>query len=283
MSPTGRINIELAFLTQPLMASRISLLKMEKSAKIEKGLIFYILILVLLISPVSSIAKSPDPSKKSPLEEEVLKALSKSIECKKMEVLIVSAKGKADLLKTLTVKCDDINLGQTVADTMTLVYEDPVIDVVTLRRSKELHISSYSRSKVSMLISVGGLEKYFSNKAKQFGKRYNRISIKFSPPYIECFFDVPAQEISPETLKLLDRFVKGGKLEGYAAFQLKVKDNALYALSSKVIVNHFLVPELILRELQRQFNPFDGFPIIKPFPYSINHATVQNKYIYLTN
>jgi len=256
---------------------------MEKSTKIEKGLIFYILILVLLISPVSSIAKSPDPSKKSPLEEEVLKALSKSIECKKMEVLIVSAKGKADLLKTLTVKCDDINLGQTVADTMTLVYEDPVIDVVTLRRSKELHISSYSRSKVSMLISVGGLEKYFSNKAKQFGKRYNRISIKFSPPYIECFFDVPVQEISPETMKLLNKFVKGGKLEGYAAFQLKAKNNDLYAFSSKVIVNHFLVPDLILRELQTKFNPFDAIPVLKPFQYSMNTVNVQNKYIYLTN
>ena len=257
---------------------------MEKFTKIKNiHFIQHILYFILLISPISSIAIPSDLSKKSPLEEEVLKALSQSIQCKKIEVQIGSPKEKPNALKTLTVKFDGINLGQMVADYMTIIYEDPVIDLIKLRQSKELNISSYSKNKVNILISIGGIEKYFSNKAKEFKKRYNRISIKFSPPYIECFFDVPAQEISPETLKLLDKFVKGGKLEGYAAFQFKVKDNGLYALSSKVIVNHFLIPELILRELQTKFNPFDGIPVLKPFQYSINTVTVQNKYLYLTN
>ena len=266
------------------MALRISLLKMEKSTKIKKfHFIHYILFFLLLISPISSMAKSPDPSKKSPLEEEVLKALSKSVECKKIEIQIESAKEKANVLKTLTVKFDGINLGQMVADYMTILYEDPVIDLVKLRQSKEVNISSYSKNKVSILISTGGIEKYFSTKAKQVKKRYNKISIKFSPPYIECLFDVPASEISPETIQLLKKFVKGPKIEGYAAFQFKVKDNDLYALSSKVIVNHFLIPELILRELQTKFNPFDGIPVVKPFQYSINNLSVQNKYLFLTN
>jgi len=225
----------------------------------------------------------PDLSKKTPLEEEILKALSQSIQCKKMEVQIGSQKEKSNVLKTLTVKFDGINLGQMIADYMTIIYEDPVIDLIKLKQSKELNISSYSKNKVNILISTGAIEKYFSNKAKEYKKKYNRISIKFSPPYIECFFDVPAQEISPETLKLLDKFVKGGKLEGYAAFQFKVKDNSLYALSSKAIVNHFLIPELILRELQTKFNPFDGIPVLKPLQYSINTVAVQNKYLYLTN
>ena len=266
------------------MVLRSSLLKMEKFTKIKNRFSPYsFFILIILILPISSIAISPDPSKKSPLEEEVFKALSKSIQCKKIEVQIGSTKEKANILKTLTVKFDGINLGQMVADYMTLIYEDPVIDLVKLRQSKELNISSYSKSKVSILISTGAIEKYFSNKAKESKKRYNRISIKFSPPHIECFFDVPAEEISPETLKLLDKFIKGGKLEGYAAFQIKVKNNELYALSSKVIVNHFLIPELILRELQTKFNPFDSIPVVKPFQYSINNLTVQNKYLFLTN
>jgi hypothetical protein len=78
----------------------------------------------------------------------------------------------------------------------------------------------------------------------------------------------------------LDKFIKGGKLEGYAAFQIKVKNNELYALSSKVIVNHFLIPNPILREWETKFNPFDGIPVLKPFHYSINNVVVQNKYIY---
>ena len=266
------------------MDLRSSLLKMEKSTKIKKShFIYYLLFFLILISPISAGAESPPSPKKAPLEEEVLKAVSQSIQCKKIEVQIGSSNAKPSALKTLTAKFDGINLGQMVADYMTLIYEDPAIDLTKLRRSKELNISSYSKNKVSILISTGGIEKYFSNKAKEFKKRYNRISIKFSPPYIECFFDVPAQEISPETLKLLDKFVKGGKLEGYAAFQIKAKDNALYALSSKAIVNHFLIPELILQEFQTKFNPFDGIPVLKPFQYSINTVTVQNKYLYLTN
>lgn len=258
---------------------------MEKFIKTKIFHFFYyiLLIFLLLINPISSLAKSPDPTKKSPLEEEVLKALSKSIQCKKIEVQIEFAKEKANVLKTLTVKFDGINLGQMAADYMTIVYEDPVIDLIKLKQSKDLNIPSYSKSKVGILISAGAIERYLGNKANQIKKRYNKISIKFSPPYIECLYDVPAREISPETLKLLNKFVKGGKLEGYAAFQIKVKNNELYALSSKVIVNHFLIPELILRELQTKFNPFDGIPVVKPFQYSINNLTIQNKYLFLTN
>jgi hypothetical protein len=258
---------------------------MEKFIKTKTfHFIHYILfVFLLLISPISSIAKSPEPFKKSPLEEEVLKALSKSMQCKNIEVQIESAKEKANILKTLTVKFDGINLGQMVVDYMTIVYEDPVIDLLKLRQSKELNIPSYSKSKVGILISSGAIERYLGNKANQIGKRYNKISIKFSPPYIECLFDVPASEISPETLQLLNKFVKGAKLEGYAAFQIKAKNNDLYALSSKVIVNHFLIPDLILKELQTKFNPFDGIPVLRPFQYSINNLTVQNKYLFLTN
>jgi hypothetical protein len=257
---------------------------MEKLSKIKNRFSpYFFFILIILILPIPSIAISPDPSKKSPLEEEVLKVLSQSIQCKKIEVQIGSQKEKTNVLKTLTVKFDGINLGQMVADYMTIIYEDPVIDLVKLRESKELSILSSSKNKISILISTAAIKRYFDNKAKESKKKYNQISIKFSPPYIECFFDVPAEEISPETLKLLDNFVKGGKLEGYAAFQIKAKNNGLYALSSKVIVNHFLIPELILRELQTKFNPFDGIPVLKPFQYSINTVTVQNKYIYMTN
>jgi hypothetical protein len=217
------------------------------------------------------------------LEEEVSKILVKTIHCKKVEVQIKSAGEKAKALKSLAIKFDDIVLESMVADHMTLLYEDPVIDLVQLNQKKELTILSYSKNKVGILISAKAIKGYFDNKANQFEKRYNKISIKFVPPYIECLFDVPASEISPETLNLVKPFVKNAKLEGYAAFQIKAKDNALYASSSKVIVNHFLIPDLILRELQDRFNPFDGIPALKPFQYSINNVTVQNNYIYLSN
>ena len=136
---------------------------------------------------------------------------------------------------------------------------------------------------MSLLISASNIESYLASKAQEVNKKYHRLSVKFSPPYIECLFDVPAREISRETLNVLNKFIKGGKLEGYAAFQIKLKNNELYALSSKVILNHFLIPETILREFQTKFNPFDTLPVLKPFQYAINKTTVQNRYLYLTN
>jgi hypothetical protein len=256
---------------------------MEKSSRIKKNRFSLPPFLILFLSflPISSYARSPGDSVKS-WEDEASKAIGRSIPYKKVEVQIEMAKGKADRLKSLAVKFDDIVLGEMAADHMTLLYEDPVIDLARLKQSKELILSSYSKEKVGILISAGAIERYLGNKAKQLNKNYNRISIKFSPPYVECLFDVPASEISPETLKLLN-IVKGTKLEGYAAFQIKAKNNELYALSSKVILNHFLIPELILKELQTKFNPFERIPVVKAFQYTINTVTVQNKYIYLTN
>jgi len=241
--------------------------------------LFYVLFF-LLLPPLSYAEPAGDSVK--PLEQEVSKVIQKSIPCKKVEVQIEMVKGKANTLKSLVVKFDGIVLGEMAADHMTLLYEDPAIDLSQLKQSKQLKLSSYSKGKVGILISAEAIERYLGNKAKRLNRTYTKISIKFSPPFVECLFDVPAGEISSDTLKLLN-IVKGTKLEGYAAFQIKAKNNELYALSSKVIVNHFLIPELILEELQTKFNPFEAIPVVKPFQYNINTVTVQNKYLYLTN
>jgi len=257
---------------------------MEKlfNIKIYRLLLSFPFLLTFLTHSVTSIATQSDHSARS-LEEEVSRILVKTIKCKKVEVQIKFAKEKAGALKSLAIKFDDIILGPMMADHMTLIYEDPVIDLIRLKKEKEFKILSYSKNKVGILISAKSIEAYLEHKAKQFEKKYNRISIKFSPPYLECLFDVPASEVSPETLQLVKPFVKNAKLEGYAAFRMEAKDNALYASSSKVIVNHFLVPERILRELQNRFNPFDAIPTLHPFQYSMNHVTVQNQYIFLSN
>ena len=257
---------------------------MEKSYK-NKGIrtLFYLLLISIgLIFPISSSAKTPELTTQ-PLENEIMKALGKNIQCKKIEVQIRLTEEKPGEMKSLAVKFEGAVLGEMVADHMTLLYEKPVIDLSQLKKAKEFKILSSSKSKVSILISAKAIEGYLAGKAKQLHKKYNRISIKFSPPYIECLFDVPASEISPETMKLLDKFVKGGKLEGYAAFQFKAKDNALSGLCSKVIVNHFLIPDAILQELQKMINPFDRIPVLSPFKYSINNVNVQNNYLFLTN
>jgi hypothetical protein len=284
MSQMGLIVIELQFQIHPAMDLRSSLLKMEKSYKIKeiRFLLYLLLASFCLILPISSPAKTPEPAV-TPLEDEIMKALGKNIRCKKNEVQIRFEKEKPGQMKSLVAKFEGAVIGEMVADHMTVLYENPVIDLNQLKKTKELKILSSSKNKVSILISARAIEGYLAKKATQLQKKYNRISIKFSPPYIECLFDVPASEISPETLSLLKKFVKGAKLEGYAVFQIKAKDNALSALSSKVIVNHFLIPNVILQELQNKFNPFDGIPVLSPFQYSINNINVQTNYLLLTN
>lgn len=253
----------------------------SKNKGVPRALCLFFIFVFLTIFPFGS-ANSTVYSDR-PSEGEIEKTLGKSIQCGKIEVKIGYTDKKTTQPKRLTAKMDGVLLGQMKADHMTLVYEDPVMDLIQWKRKKEFNILSYSKNKVGILISAKSIEEYLGHKANQFKKKYNRISIKFASPYIECLFDVPASEISPETLQLVKPFIKNAKLEGYAAFRIEAKDNALYASSSKVIVNHFLVPDLILRELQNRFNPFDAIPALKPFHYSINHVTVQNKYIFLSN
>jgi hypothetical protein len=193
------------------------------------------------------------------------------------------SKEKPNEINNLAVKLESAVLGDMVADYITVLYEKPVIDFNQLKKAKKFKIISSSKNKVGILISAKALDGYIAAKAKQLRKKQARVSVRFSPPYAECFFDVPVSQIPPKTLKILDKYVKGKKLEGYAAIQMKAKDNAISALSSKVIVNHFLIPGAVRQELQKTLNPFDRVPVLSPFRYSINNVTVQNNYLFLSN
>jgi hypothetical protein len=259
-------------------------LKMEKSYK-NKGirlLFYFLLISIGLIFPFASSSETPELTN-MPLENEIMKILSRNIQCKKIVVQIRLSKEKPNEIKTLAVKFESAVLGGIVADYITVLYEKPVIDYNQLKKAKKFKIISSSENKVGILISIKAIERYIAGKIKKLQKKQVRISIRFSPPYAECFFDIPVSEIPPKTLKLLDKYVKGKRLEGYAALQMKAKDNALSALSSKVIVNHFLIPGAIRQKLQNTFNPFDRIPVLSPLRYSINNVNVQNNYLFLTN
>jgi hypothetical protein len=253
---------------------------MEKSHK-NKGirfLFYFLLISMGLIFPFASFAETPGLTSK-PLENEITKILSRDIHCKKIVVQIRLSNEKPDEIKTLAVKVEGAVLGGMVADYVTVLYEKPVIDFNQLKKAKKFKIISSSGSKAGILISKNAIERYIAGKVK----KQVRISLRFSPPYAECFFDIPVSAIPPETMKLLHKYVKGKKLEGYAAMQIKAKDNALSILSSKVIVNHFLIPGAVHQELQNSFKQSERIGVLSPLRYSINNVAVQNNYLFLTN
>ena len=247
-----------------------------------------------LILPFCVSAAMPEPDA-GMLESAVRTSLSRQIPCKKMDVQIRPSKDKAGEIKILAVKLEGVPLGYLTADYVTVVYEKPVIDTDQLFKLRKFKIRSSSRMKVSILISAGTFENYLAAQARHLQVRNYRMSIKLSPPYVECFFNVPVSGLSPKSLAALDAFgketgfsqiktlMKAGRFEGYGAFQLTAKNNTLQVVPAKAIVNHFSIPGAILQEAQSRINPLGRLTALASFQYSINNVTVQNNYLFLSN
>lgn len=217
------------------------------------------------------------------METEIAAALTSATGCTSIMVRLTPVPGKTQDIKQLAIKLDGVALGQLVADHVTLILDNPVINQKRLKADNELVFVSQGKTKVGILASAASLKNYLQRKALQFNKKDVHIEVKFTPPFIECTYDVPKSEIASESVGLLKKFIKGDKIEGYAAFRFDVKDNGLNAYSSKVITNHFLLPNGLLTTFQSKFNPFDQIVELRPFHYRINNLTVQSKYIFMTN
>jgi hypothetical protein len=224
------------------------------------------------------------PSASTDTFEKVLeKAISKEIKYSGIKIKIWKDAKNDSKIENLVVRLENVNVSGIKVDFITLQYTTPKIDTQLLQKYGSLKIISYSNQKVSMLISTENLQNYLSIRAKEFGKNNINIKLKYTPPFIECFYNVPKSEIASATIDLLSKFIPGDKLEGYAAFTLTSKKNELSAHSSKVILNHFLIPTSILYIFEKKFNPFDNILPLNIFKYEINNIAVQSKYVLLTN
>ena len=113
--------------------------------------------------------------------------------------------------------------------------------------------------------------------------RYNKFSIKFTPPYIELEFDIPASAIPLKDRKLVEKYIKNKRLEGYAALRLEIHDNRVIASPVKVIVNHFLLPMPLGSELKKRINPIYHIPRIRPFDYDLAKVDILKQHILFGN
>lgn len=220
---------------------------------------------------------------KEDLEKTIGKAIAREINCKEIKVKINFDSNIPSKINNLAVRMDGVNIGGIIADYITIQYNNPSLDYKNLKNQGKLKFLSYSDQKVNVLLSINSLQNYLSLKEKEFGKKNVNIRLKFSPPFIECFYDVPQKEIASETAQIISKFIPGDKLEGYAAFTLHAKKSELSAHSSKVILNHFLIPGSILSTFENKFNPFEKISAINIFNFEINNVVVQSKYVLLTN
>jgi len=217
------------------------------------------------------------------LEKNISKALSKEVHSKNITVKVSTDSKDTKKIVNLIIKFDEIKLGEIRADFLTIQLKQPIIDNKLLQNWNKFKLISAKEKKVNILLSINSLQNYLLVRAKEFGKKNVNINLKFSPPYIECFYDVPKDEISSESIGLLSKFIPGDKLEGYAAFTFTIKNNELSAHSSKVILNHFLLPAPLLKIFENRFNPFENIPTLELMQYHINKINVQSKYLLLSN
>ncbi|MCX6175459.1 MAG: hypothetical protein NTZ27_11960 [Ignavibacteriales bacterium] len=220
---------------------------------------------------------------KENLEKTIEKAIAREINCKEIKVKTILDSNNPSKINNLAIRMDGVNIGGIIADYITIQYNYPILDNKNLKNKAKLKFLSYSDQKVAILLSINSLQNYLSLKEKEFGKNNVNIRLKFSPPFIECFYDVPQKEIASETAQIISKFIPGDKLEGYAAFTLQSKKSELSAYSSKVILNHFLIPGSILSIFEKKFNPFEKISAINIFNFEINNIVVQSKYVLLTN
>jgi hypothetical protein len=215
------------------------------------------------------------------LEKNISKALAKEVRCKN---IIVKAKvDNSKNIDNLAIRIEEVEIGGIIADYITIQLKKPVLDDKSFKEKGKFRLVTSSEKKINILLSTNSLQKYLAMKAKEFGKNNVNIKLKFSAPYIECFYDVPKNEIASETFNMLSSFIPGDKLEGYSAFLLKINKNKLSAHSSKVILNHFLLPTSIISVFEKKFNPFDEIVPLSIIDFKINNINVQSKYVLLSN
>ncbi|GAM08149.1 hypothetical protein OR1_00420 [Geobacter sp. OR-1] len=233
---------------------------------------------VILLLFTASLSYSQDS-----LDSDIGKALRKVVKCEKIEVKTKNADNKTGKLSSLLIKLVAMAKQIFPADYVTVQYANPNLDMTALRKSNNFKVNSYSNFKIGMLVSEQTVKNEFVKSARRLNFQYNKFSIKFTPPYIELEFDIPAGAIPLKDRKLVEKFIRNKRLEGYAALRLEIRDNKIIAAPVKVILNHFLLPTTLVAELKKQIKPIYNIPRIRPFDYNLTKVAILKQQIFLSN
>ena len=217
------------------------------------------------------------------LDNELAKALRKTVKCERIEIKTNDGDGKSGDLKSLSMKFVSLPVNGVPVDYVTAQYTNPKIDFKALRNANTVKITSYSDLAVRILVSEQTIKNEFISSARRLNFHYDKFLIKFSPPYIELEFSVPASTIAPKDRKLVEKFMVNDRFEGYAALRLEVRDSRIFVAPAKVILNHFLLPTPVLTELQKRVNPIYQIPRVLPFDYTLGKIDLLKQYIFLNN
>ncbi len=238
--------------------------------------------MIVLSSVLFLFITATDSYSQGSLNSDIAKALRKTVTCEKIEVKTNPEDTKNGKLRSLLIRLVAMPKHFLPADYVTVQYTAPDIDVTALKKTNSFKMKSYSNCKIGMLVSEKSIKQEFYKRAKRFNLQ-ERFSIKFTPPYIELQFDIPAEAIPLKDRKLVEKFIRNKRLEGYAALRLEIHGNKLIASPVKVILNHFLVPMPLVSELKKRINPLFHIPRIRPFDYDLVKVDILKQHVFLSN
>ena len=217
------------------------------------------------------------------LDSDIAKALRKVVKCEKIEVKSKGEDGKRGKLQSLLIRFVTMSKQVVPADFVTVHYTNPDINLSALKKSNTFKVNSSSNFKIGMLISEQTIRQEFDKTAKRLNLHYDKLLIKFTPPFIEVEFDIPAAAITLKDRKLVEKFIRNKRLAGYAALRLEIRDNKVIAAPVKVILNHFLLPMPLVAELKKRINPVYHVPRIRPFDYNLVKVDIMKQHVFLSN
>ena len=239
--------------------------------------------MIVLLSVIFLFLTASDVYSQESLDSDIAKALRKTVKCEKIEIKTKTEDNKSGKLRSLLIRLVAMPKHVIPADFITVQYTNPDIDLTALKKSNNFKIKSYSNFKIGVLVSEQTIKNEFAKRAKRLNFRYNKFLIKFTPPYIELEFDIPADAIPLKDRKLVEKFIKNKRLEGYAALRLEMHDNKIIASPVKVILNHFLLPMPLVSELIKRVNPLYRIPRIRPFDYDLVKVDILKQHIFFSN
>jgi hypothetical protein len=240
-------------------------------------------LMIVLSSAILLFFTASDSYSQESLDSDLAKALRKIVKCEKIEIKTNREDNKSGKLRSLLIRLVGMPKHILPADYVTVQYANPDIDLIALKKSNNFKIKSYSNFKIGMLVSEQTIKNEFAKRAKKLKLRYDKFSIRFTPPYIEVEFDIPVDAIPLKDRKLVEKFIRNKRLEGYAALRLEIHDNKIIASPEKVILNHFLLPMTVVSELKKRVNPIYNIPRIRPFEYDLVKVDMMKQHIFLSN
>jgi hypothetical protein len=240
-------------------------------------------LMIVLLSAILLFFTVSDSYALESLDSDISKALRKIVKCEKIEIKTNRGDNKSGKLKSLLIRLVAMPKHILPADYVTVQYANPDIDLSALKKSNNFKIKSYSNFKIGMLVSEQTVKSEFEKTAKRLKLRYNKFLIKFTPPYIELEFDIQADSIPLKDRKLVEKFIRNKRLEGYAALRLEIHGNKIIASPVKVILNHILLPTALVSELKKRVNPIYNIPRIRPFDYDLVKVDIMKQHIFFSN